>query len=47
MHQKYVKGIGHRTRSRAKDSRSSLPGPVMEKQYRVLGIYEMRARLFA
>ena len=36
----YTKNVGHRVRSRA----TSLPGLLIEKQYRVLG---MRARLFA
>ena len=30
--------IGHRARSRAKDNRSFLPGPLIEKKDRVLGM---------
>ena len=36
----HTQNVGHRVRSRA----TSLPGLLIEKQYRVLG---MRARLFA
>ena len=38
-----IKKIGHRGRSRAKDHRTSLSGPWIEKQYRVL---RQRARSF-
>ena len=37
------KNNGHRARFRVKDHRTSLPGPLIEKQHRVLG---MHARLF-
>ena len=39
-----IKNIGHRACSRAKDHHTSLPGPLIEKQYRFLG---MRACLLA
>ena len=39
-----IKNIGHRACSRAKDHRTSLAGPLIEKQYRFLG---MRACLLA
>ena len=38
------KNLAYRAHSRAKDSRSSLAGALIEKQYCILG---MRARLFA
>ena len=43
VYQNYGKNVAHRVRSRAKDYRTSLPGPWIEKQYRVLG---MRAHSF-
>ena len=38
------KNIGHRANSRAEDHHASLPGPLIEKKYHVLG---KRARLSA
>ena len=39
MHQNYaIQNVQHRARLRAKGHRTSLPGPFIEKQYRVLGM---------